>query len=99
MDNMIGSECALQAVSGQQWTLDPCRLPDAYSWPTWGALRERVLQACKLIKCESTSTVRDAFAAEVVNLSPADLAHWSVRISQLLGECSLLDHQQHIFNV
>ena len=53
-------------------------LPDAYAWPTWGALRERILHACKLIKCEYSATVRDAFAAELVKLSPPRLATLSV---------------------
>jgi hypothetical protein len=70
--------CTFQAVESRQWTLEPTRLPDAYTWPTWGALRERVLQACKQIRCENTPTVRDAFPAEVVKLSPAALNHWSV---------------------
>ena len=66
-------------MTAQQWLEEPTALPDAYTWPTWGALRERLLQSCKLIKCEGTPTVRDAFAAEVVQLSPSELTDWSVR--------------------
>jgi hypothetical protein len=72
---------SLQAIEAQQWTEEPTVLPDAYTWPTWGALRERVLQACKTIRCEDTPTVRDAFAAEIVQLSPPELTTWSVRCS------------------
>lgn len=70
----------IQAVQSQQWTLEPTVLPDAYAWPTWGALRERILHACKLIQCEYSATVRDAFAAELVKLSPPRLATLSVRM-------------------
>eukprot|EP00892_Ulva_mutabilis_P002347 jgi/Ulvmu1/12112/UM084_0038.1 len=63
-----------RAVQCQQWTLEPTALPDAFAWPTWGALRERILHACKLIQCEHSATVRDAFAAELVKLSPPRLA-------------------------
>lgn len=49
-------------------------------WPTWGALRERILQSCQLISTEQAATARDAFAAEIVKLSPPRLVAWSVRV-------------------
>ena len=77
-NRLIGS-ADMQAVASQSWTHDPTMLPDAYVWPTWGALRERVLQHCKTIHCKRTPNVRDAFAAELVTLSPGELVNLSVR--------------------
>ena len=48
-------------------------LPDANTFPTWGALRERVLISCKEIKIRNTASLRDAFCNELVKLSPPEL--------------------------
>lgn len=69
----------LQAVEATVWQKPPSELPDAHIWPTWGALRERVLSCCKQILTDDTLTVRDAFPAELVKLSPPDLHTLSVR--------------------
>lgn len=55
------------------WERPVHSLPDANTWPTWGALRERVLTACKEIRITNTPSLRDAFASEVVKLSPPEL--------------------------
>ncbi|WIA09607.1 hypothetical protein OEZ85_008999 [Tetradesmus obliquus] len=52
------------------WDRPITALPDANTWPSWGALRERVLSACREIRVVNAPSVRDAFAAEVVKLSP-----------------------------
>jgi hypothetical protein len=82
----------VQAIEGGEWRLEPSRLPDAFMWPTWGALRERILQPCKIISTEHAATVRDAFAAEVVKLSPPQLSTWSVRrLGQEAASLACLD--------
>lgn len=55
------------------WERPVLALPDANTWPTWGALRERVLTACKEVRICNTPSLRDAFASEVVKLSPPEL--------------------------
>jgi hypothetical protein len=40
----------LQAVQSGRWERPPDALPDASSWPTWGALRERILTSCKQVR-------------------------------------------------
>lgn len=62
-----------QAVQSGLWELPPTSLPDAHTWPTWGALRERVLTATKQINILGSAAVRDAFLAELVKLSPPQL--------------------------
>jgi hypothetical protein len=39
-----------QAVQCGRWERAPDALPDASSWPTWGALRERILTSCKQVR-------------------------------------------------
>ena len=56
------------------WDRPPTALPDANTWPTWGALRERVLTATTEINILGSATVRDAFVAEVAKLSPPELS-------------------------
>ena len=41
----------LQAVDSGAWDKPVTDLPDANTWPTWGALRERVLTACREVSC------------------------------------------------
>ena len=49
-----------QAVQGGKWERPPDALPDASSWPTWGALRERILTSCKEVRFgESDLIARD----------------------------------------
>ena len=64
----------LQAVESGIWDRPPTQLPDANTWPTWGALRERVLTATTVINILGSATVRDAFVAEVAKLSPPELS-------------------------
>lgn len=65
------------------WERQSTDLPDANTWPTWGALRERVLTACKEINIVHTASLRDAFAAEIVKLSPPELS--AVNFSESLN--------------
>jgi len=89
------------AVSGKSWEYPPDELPNALAWPTWGALRERVLTSVETLSIDAWTVpastrppdcrlpddwrppevveawaqrledgVDDAFAAEVVRLSP-----------------------------
>ncbi|KAF5837579.1 flagellar associated protein [Dunaliella salina] len=64
-----------RAVETGVWERSAMDLPDANTWPTWGALRERVLTACKEIKIVNTASLRDAFCNEIVKLSPLELWH------------------------
>jgi hypothetical protein len=73
-----------RAVDTGVWERSAIDLPDANTWPTWGALRERVLTACKEIKIINTASLRDAFCNEIVKLSPLEL--WSLN---LRGSCNL----------
>lgn len=59
-------------------------LPDCNMWPTWGALRERVLTSCREVRVVSSPSVRDAFAIELVKLSPPLLQRLVLRGSQHL---------------
>lgn len=69
----------IQAVETGSWELPPTSLPDANTWPTWSALRERILMATKQINILGSAAVRDAFIAELVKLSPPEL-HTLVRL-------------------
>lgn len=62
-----------RTVEGGVWEKPATDLPDANTWPTWGALRERVLISCKEIKIVNTASLRDAFCNEIVKLSPPEL--------------------------
>ncbi len=72
----------MQAVQSGLWELPPTSLPDANTWPTWGALRERILTAAKQINILGSAAVRDNFLSELVKLSPPEL-HTLVRIVTL----------------
>ncbi len=72
----------MQAVQSGLWELPPTSLPDANTWPTWGALRERILTATKQINILGSAAVRDNFLSELVKLSPPEL-HTLVRIVTL----------------
>lgn len=47
-----GGHCVpiYQAVESGVWEKPVTDLPDANTWPTWGALRERVLTACREVR-------------------------------------------------
>lgn len=62
-----------RAVESGKWEKPATDLPDANTWPTWGALRERVLVSCKEINVLNTASLRDAFCNEIVKLSPPEL--------------------------
>lgn len=62
-----------QTVEQGIWEKPTTDLPDANTWPTWGALRERVLISCSEIKIRNTASLRDAFCNELVKLSPPEL--------------------------
>ena len=63
----------------------PAELPDANTWPTHGALRERLLLALKALEVPACHAVRDAFLAELVRLTPPELARL-VRYMLLVGK-------------
>lgn len=73
-----------QAVETGIWERPVDALPDAMQWPTWGALRERILTSCREIKIVQSSSVRDPFATELVRLSPANLHTLSFKGSDSL---------------
>ena len=81
----------MQAVQSGLWELPPTSLPDANTWPTWGALRERILTATKQINILGSAAVRDNFLSELVKLSPPEL-HTLVRIVTLAC-CSMVIQQ------
>lgn len=43
---MHASFPSYQAVDNEKWLLPPDELPNSMEWPTWGALRERILTSC-----------------------------------------------------
>lgn len=63
----------VQAISNKKWDKSPDLLPDSSRWPTWGALRERILATCQEIAVNDSQACDDTFAAEVVKLSPPEL--------------------------
>ncbi|KAL3146241.1 Dynein regulatory complex subunit 6 [Trebouxia sp. C0010 RCD-2024] len=75
-----------KAVETGVWELPPTSLPDANTWPTWGALRERILTAAKKINIVGSAAVRDAFLAELVKLSPLELQTLALRGSSNLSK-------------
>ncbi|KAG2445624.1 hypothetical protein HXX76_000234 [Chlamydomonas incerta] len=78
-----------RAVESGTWDKAVTDLPDANTWPTWGALRERVLTACREIKINNTASLRDAFANELVKLSPPELTLIDLRGSSNLHNFNL----------
>eukprot|EP00891_Asterochloris_glomerata_P000628 jgi/Astpho2/628/fgenesh1_pm.00013_%23_18_t len=78
-----------RAVESGIWDRPPTMLPDANTWPTWGALRERVLTATTEINILGSATVRDAFVAEVAKLSPPELSKLLLRGSTNLTKVTL----------
>ena len=75
---------APQAVVSGVLDFSPAELPDANTWPTHGALRERLLLALKALDVPACHAVRDAFLAELVRLTPPELARL-VRYMYLVG--------------
>lgn len=69
-------------------TLD-CRPADANTWPTWGALRERLLTSCREVRVGGSPTVRDVFVKELVQLALPHLKvldlHGSTNLRQVGG--------------
>eukprot|EP00775_Hariotina_reticulata_P011065 gene11065-11221_t len=59
-----------RAIISGVWDRPVSALPDANTWPSWGALREQVLAATREIRVGSSPSVHDAFASELVKLSP-----------------------------
>ncbi|KAI8474942.1 MAG: hypothetical protein J3K34DRAFT_489365 [Monoraphidium minutum] len=88
-----------RSVQSGLWERAVTALPDANTWPTWGALRERVLASCREIRVVDSPSVRDAFASELVRLSPPQLRHLSLRgapnlrslVLSPLGACPALE--------
>ena len=64
----------VQAVASGVLDFSPADLPDANTWPTHGALRERLLLACCTVELPGCHAARDAFLAELVRLAPPELA-------------------------
>lgn len=73
-----------RTVDSGKWERPVTDLPDANTWPTWGALRERVLSACKEVRIIGTGSLRDAFCNEIVKLSPPELS-----LLEFRGSCNL----------
>ena len=73
-----------QAVTSGVLDFSPADLPDANSWPTHGALRERLLLACRAVELPGCHAARDAFLAELVRLAPPELARLVRRRSELV---------------
>jgi len=66
------------------WDRPADALPDADDWPTWGALRERILVNATEICITHTPSLVDAFPEEVVTLSPPGLTKMEFRGSKKL---------------
>jgi len=75
-----------RAVDSGKWDRPAEALPDSSQWPTWGALRERILTNAKEISVTYTQSLRDAFPAEVVKLSPPLLSKLELRGSSNLTQ-------------
>lgn len=75
-----------RAVEQGRWDRPIDALPDPNAWPTWGALRERIILSCMTIRVTWSPTVSDSFASEVVKLAPPDLAKISFRGSANLSK-------------
>ena len=73
-----------QAVEQGRWDRPIDALPDPNAWPTWGALRERIILSCMTIHVTWSPSVSDAFASEMVKLAPPELAKLSFRGSSNL---------------
>jgi len=73
-----------RAVESGKWDRPPEALPDANLWPTWGALRERVITSCKEVKVTWSPSLRDAFPAELIKLSPPELTTLDLHGSELM---------------
>ncbi|MEW5312782.1 MAG: hypothetical protein WDW38_004390 [Sanguina aurantia] len=73
-----------KAVESGIWERPVTDLPDANIWPTWGALRERVLTSCVQVSITHTASLRDAFASELVKLSPPELSSVDIQASRNL---------------
>ncbi|KAK9846482.1 hypothetical protein WJX81_005039 [Elliptochloris bilobata] len=63
-----------QAVTSGVLDFSPADLPDANTWPTHGALRERLLLSCRTLELPACHAARDAFLAELVRLALPELA-------------------------
>jgi hypothetical protein len=75
-----------RAVADGRWDRPVEALPDASQWPTWGALRERILSSAVKVSITHTQSLRDAFSAEVVKLSPPKLRQLELRGSNNLKQ-------------
>eukprot|EP00227_Mantoniella_beaufortii_P007460 CAMPEP_0197591762 /NCGR_PEP_ID=MMETSP1326-20131121/13901_1 /TAXON_ID=1155430 /ORGANISM="Genus nov. species nov., Strain RCC2288" /LENGTH=260 /DNA_ID=CAMNT_0043157317 /DNA_START=19 /DNA_END=801 /DNA_ORIENTATION=- len=75
-----------RSVENGKWDRPSEALPDASQWPTWGALRERILTNSVEITVTHTQSLRDAFPAEVVKLSPPNLKKMEFRGSPNLSQ-------------
>jgi len=75
-----------RSVENRKWDRPAEALPDASQWPTWGAMRERILTNSVEICVTYTQTLRDAFPAEVVKLSPPSLKKMELRGSSNLSQ-------------
>lgn len=62
---------------------------DSNTWPSWGALRQRVLLACHSVTVPGDPSVRDAFVAELVRLSPPRLRMLDLAACRHLRSVSL----------
>lgn len=83
-------------MAGGVLDFSPAELPDANTWPTHGALRERLLLACRTVELPGCHAARDTFLAELVRLSPPELARlvrWNSELAcALAGLRNLLKH-------
>jgi len=70
-----------QAVDNEKWLLPPDELPNSMEWPTWGALRERILTSCTEIIVNAFSVPdevpkeeREGWPARMVTVTDAFFA-------------------------
>ena len=61
-------------------------LPSASAWPTWGALRERILLGCTEIRTCYTAGLGDGFVVELVRMSPPNLNTIQLKGSDRLSQ-------------
>lgn len=66
--NELSPHHLLQAVESKRWVLPPDSLPDSTQWPTWGALRERILTSCTgKLSCPAPRYSRDELHSSTTN--------------------------------
>jgi len=78
-----------RAVERRVWDRPLDALPDPAAWPTWGALRERILCSCETIKVTWSPSVQNKFVTEMFRLSPPELKSFALRGSVNVTKVSM----------